>query len=150
MGRVMVFGVFDGVHEGHRAFLRQAREEGEYVIVVVTRDEVVEQLKEKRPKKDEKKRIQELTETGLVDEVVLGDAVLGTWSVIEKHKPDVIALGYDQEKLKKALRDFFASRSLGISVRVMKAFRPEQYHSSVIHENESQIPKSKRQIKSEI
>lgn len=36
--RVMVFGVFDGLHPGHRAFLRQARKKGDKLIVVVARD----------------------------------------------------------------------------------------------------------------
>ena len=47
--RVAVFGVFDGIHAGHQDFLRQAREYGDELVVIVARDKSVTQLKGKPP-----------------------------------------------------------------------------------------------------
>ncbi|OGG40978.1 hypothetical protein A3A21_01260 [Candidatus Jorgensenbacteria bacterium RIFCSPLOWO2_01_FULL_45_25b] len=143
--RVLVFGTFDGLHEGHRAFLRQARQmqiraddaqmnadDSVRLIVVVARDEVVEKLKGRKSRKEQGLRIKELMETGLMDEVVEGDAEIGRWEVIGKIKPDIIALGYDQVALKEALEEYVRENGLRIEVRVMKAYKPEEFHSSII------------------
>jgi len=49
MQTVMVFGTFDGVHDGHRHFFSEAAARGHRVIAVVTRDEHVLELKGKLP-----------------------------------------------------------------------------------------------------
>lgn len=128
-----MFGVFDGVHEGHRVFLKQARECGDYLVAVVTRDEVVELLKGRKPTRDLILRIKEVGETGLADEAVEGDARSGSWEVIGKYKPDVIALGYDQLDLKTALLQFFREQDLEVEVMVMSPYEPEKYHSSLLN-----------------
>ncbi|MEK7479420.1 MAG: adenylyltransferase/cytidyltransferase family protein [Patescibacteria group bacterium] len=143
MKKVLVFGVFDGLHEGHRAFLRQARtdadftrndaEEKIWLIAAVTRDEVVRQLKGRPSQKDQGLRIKELMEIGLVDEVVEGDAELRSWEVIGKYAPDVIALGYDQGALKSALEEYIREKGLEIEVRVMKPYKSDKYHSSLLN-----------------
>ena len=133
MKNVLVFGVFDGVHEGHRFFLRQARACGDYLIVAVARDEAAEKLKGRRPLKDIGQRTRDLEQTGLVQEVVEGDMDLGSWGVIGKVKPDVIGLGYDQVGLKDALERYIREKGLGIEVRVMKAYKPKEMHSSLLN-----------------
>ena len=41
MKKVLVFGTFDGLHEGHKDFLRQAKQYGDHLTVVVGRDSTV-------------------------------------------------------------------------------------------------------------
>ncbi|MFY9463295.1 MAG: adenylyltransferase/cytidyltransferase family protein [Candidatus Sungiibacteriota bacterium] len=114
--KVMVFGVFDGLHEGHRYFLAMAREQGDELIAVVARDEVVRVLKNKTPRHSEEERrraVAQLLRLSLNSEAkpqltdasraVLGDRVLGAYDVIKKYKPDVICLGYDQHALAEDL-----------------------------------------------
>ena len=126
----MVFGVFDGLHEGHRSFLSQARGLGDYVIAVVARDEVVEKLKGRSPLRPLESRIEELRKSGVIGEAVAGDTEPGRYSMVEAHRPAVIAFGYDQD----ALRADFMSRldrfDFQIDVLVWKSFEPEKYHSS--------------------
>ena len=136
MKNVLVFGVFDVLHDGHRNFLRQAckvqiHADRVWLIACVTRDEMVEALKGHKPKQDLDFRIQALRESGLVDEAVEGDQRLGSWEVVGKYKPDVIALGYDQEDLKTALLQFIRKYDLDIEVRTMEAYRPDELHSSI-------------------
>lgn len=132
MRKILVFGVFDGIHGGHRNFLSQAKKLGDYLIIAVARDEVVEKLKDRRPWKNLEVRIRELLETGLVDEVIEGDSDLGSWEVVGKVRPDIIALGYDQTALKNALETHVKEKELAIEVRVMEPYRPEELHSSII------------------
>ena len=133
--KVIVFGVFDGVHEGHKAFFEEARTRGDYLIAVVTQDVVVEQLKGKRPARDMAERFAELEAEDSVDEVVIGDAKLGVYDVVLKHRPDVIALGYDQTALKEDLEANYKKFNWKPRLVVMKAFEPNQYHSSIMRKD---------------
>lgn len=99
----MVFGVFDDLHEGHHYFLEQAKLLGDYLIVVVAMDEMVQKLKHKKSKRTLAERIAKIEGKGIVDEVVPGDSVSESWDVIKLHKPSVIAVGHDQDKLYLAL-----------------------------------------------
>ena len=107
--RVMVFGVFDLLHEGHRKFLVAAGSHGGKLIVEVARDEVVRMLKNKSPRWSEKERVAALRQSKFVDRVVLGDKVQGTYGVIRRCKPHIICLGYDQNVLAKDLASRMAS-----------------------------------------
>ena len=132
--KVMVFGVFDGVHEGHRAFLEEAKHYGDYLIAVVTPDHIVEELKGRLPEKDGEARVEELHAEDHVDEVVMGDTELGTWEVMKNKKPDVIALGYDQRELKKALEMHLGDFHWHVEIKVMRPHKADAYHSSILKE----------------
>ena len=74
---VLVFGTFDGLHDGHRFFLQEARKQGEKLIASVARDEIVERFKKKRPRQTLAERMNALTESNVVDTAVAGDSELG-------------------------------------------------------------------------
>lgn len=128
----MVFGTFDMIHEGHEDFFRQARAltSNSHLIVSVARDEVATRIKGIKPRNSEEARRSAVAEHELVDEAVLGDEE-GYIAHIRENKPDIIALGYDQEgefvlNLEKDLRD------AGMETRVVRleAFKPELYKTS--------------------
>ncbi len=98
MTRVLVFGVFDLLHQGHVNFLRQAKKLGDFLIVSVARDENVKRSKGHWPVLDEQERLHNVRNITFVDEVLLGgtdykNAIMS----IKKIKPDIVALGYDQK-----------------------------------------------------
>lgn len=99
--RVIVFGIFDGIHDGHRDLFRQAREYGDELIVVVGRDEICRKLKNKTPKHSEEERRQLVSQEPLVHKALLGDQDLSSYQVVKDLKPDVICFGYDQDALEK-------------------------------------------------
>ena len=103
----MVFGTFDSLHDGHRHFLREAKNHGDYLIAVVASDHTVRHLKGKHPEKDISIRMEELKEEESVDEIVMGDEDLDTWEVVKRYRPEVIALGHDQHALRSALEAHF-------------------------------------------
>lgn len=95
--RIMAFGTFDMIHEGHEYLFAQARSLAArpYLIVSVARDEVVFRVKGRAPRRSESERVRALSAHPLVDEAVLGDAQ-GYLPHIQALQPEIIALGYDQ------------------------------------------------------
>jgi FAD synthetase len=133
MKKVMIFGVFDVVHDGHRAFLEEARKCGDYLVVAVAQDQVVERLKGHLPQNNLARRIDNLRKEDAVDEVALGDAEISTYEVVKKYKPDIIALGYDQGELKSDLEKHRRDFDWKIKIVVIGAHKPDTYHSSKLN-----------------
>lgn len=106
MKKVLVFGVFDNFHSGHEFLLRSAKQLGDYLVVAAATDKVVNDLKGRHPEKSAK-RIQIIKDQKIADEVILGDEKIGSWLVLKKCKPDIIALGYDQNKIKESLEQYY-------------------------------------------
>lgn len=130
--KVLVFGVFDGLHEGHLAFLRDAKKCGDTLVVVLARDEIVKELKGSAPRMDFETRKTKLQEVKDVNGVVAGDKVLGSWDVLRVERPDVIALGYDQKALAHELQDYFRETGLHIDIEIMPAHKGETHHSRLL------------------
>jgi len=120
MKKVMVFGTFDLLHRGHLNFFQQAKEHGDYLIVVIARDKTVQKLKRK-PHHSEKERLAIVKPH--VDKVILGN-LRDRHKVIEKYQPDVICLGYDQRFFLDILKNY------KIPVKKMKSYYPGKYKSS--------------------
>src|SRR5437762_2493467 len=101
--KVLAFGTFDGIHKGHIFFLSEAAKLGKLTVSVAS-DEVVKREKSKVPEKEiqRKKNIENL---GIASKVIIGDEKIKTWNTIRKERPDIIAVGYDQDRLSKALRE---------------------------------------------
>ena len=55
--KVMVFGTFDIFHPGHEHMLKEAKEYGDELIVVVARDANVKKVKGRLPMHDENQRV---------------------------------------------------------------------------------------------
>ncbi len=109
MKKILVFGTFDIFHAGHRNFLKQARHYGDFLKVIVAKDETVLRVKKQSPQNKENQRAMAIKNSSLVDEVALGG--LGDkYQVVKEYAPDVICLGYDQhffvEELEKKLKAF--------------------------------------------
>ena len=128
--KILVFGTFDIFHLGHESFLKQAREFGDYLIVVVARDKTVEKVKGKLPRNSEIIRQRAVIKSNLADEVVLG-SLKDKYQVIKKYQPEIICLGYDQEafveNLLEKLKEFGLEKTRVIK---LKSYYPEKYKSS--------------------
>ncbi len=129
---VLVFGTFDGLHDGHRFFLTEAKRLGNKLIVSVATDEVVAKFKGHAPKQHLEERLQTLEASGLVDLAVAGDRVLGGWGAIRVWKPDIVAVGYDQTHLAETLQKFITTEKLSLKIVPIKALEPTRLHSSLL------------------
>jgi len=111
----MVFGTFEVIHPGHVYFLEEAKKQGDFLIVLVSRDETVEKVKGRKPVFSAEERASVVKSLKIVDKVILGDPVDYYKRVIEE-KPEVICLGYDQLAFTEGLKEKLAERGLEVTV----------------------------------
>lgn len=131
---VTIFGVFDGIHDGHRAFISEARTQGEKLVAIVARDSEVELLKGKLPVLDEVARIKNLLEVPDIDQVLLGDAKQGTYKTLQEIKPDIIFLGYDQQALFDSISEAIKKGILPeIELTYGNPHKGDTLHSSILN-----------------
>lgn len=130
--KVMTFGTFDIVHEGHINYLKQAKALGDYLLVVVARDTNALRIKGKKPQNNEKARLEAVKKLDFVDEAVLGDREMRRWGAIVKHRPQIIALGYDQWTSEVSLSKELSGLGLHPMIVRAKPFKPEVFKTSKI------------------
>ena len=132
MVKVLVFGSFDVIHEGHKYFFKKARELGDELAVVVACDSTILDVKGRLPKFSEDERVKHVEKVACVDKVVLGFEG-DKYKIIEEVRPDVIALGYDQDSFSEGLDDELMRRNLsGVKIVRLDSFMPEKYKSSLL------------------
>ena len=128
--KVMCMGTFDILHPGHLDYFRQAKEYGDYLVVVVARDSNV--IKEgKKLRFGEKERHARVAEQQIVNKAVLGNEG-DKLKIVEQEKPDVVCLGYDQKVDEKRLKEALAQRGIMPRIVRAKAYFPEKYKSSLL------------------
>jgi len=116
---VLASGVFDLLHLGHVKFLEEAKKAGgpdAKLVVVIARDSTVEKTKGKKPIMPEDQRLALVESLKVVDRAVLGYENLDIGEVIENIRPDVIALGYDQEDIMKQVLDYVNKNKINVNV----------------------------------
>jgi cytidyltransferase-like protein len=131
---VVIFGVFDSVHDGHLFFINEAKKQGNHLVAIVARDSVVEELKGKLPMHTEAERINELLKINEIDLVLLGDPKIGTYNILKEVKPNVVFLGYDQKALRDNLNNAIKEGKLPeMKVASGKPHQPDIFHSSILN-----------------
>ena len=130
---VMAFGTFDFLHAGHENFLRQAKEHGHQLLVVLARDNTVRSVKGRDPVNNENKRLKALRQTGWADKVILGNQA-DKHKVVLQHKPAVIALGYDQFIFTQTLQKTLIDHNLDSEIVRLQPYFPQVYKSSLIRQ----------------
>jgi choline-phosphate cytidylyltransferase len=137
MTRIMVFGTFDMIHKGHEDLFRQARALAPepHLIVSVARDSAALRIKGTKPRNPENERVKAVSEFPEVDEALLGDEE-GYIGHIAAKKPDIIALGYDQEgEYVNDLKEALSAAHLDVQVVRLKPYQPEIYKTSKLNPN---------------
>ena len=114
MVRVMASGVFDIIHTGHVSYLEQAKAMGDELVVVVACDETVRRTKHE-PVTNEEMRLKIVSSLKPVDEAVIGTK-WDIYTTIDRIRPDIIVLGYDQKFDEKELEAELSKRGHRIKV----------------------------------
>lgn len=128
MKKVLAFGTFDILHEGHIYFLKNAKAFGD-LTVVISRDKTVKEIKNKLPVNDEKKRLNNVKKLNIANNVILG-YIKNKYKVIQKIKPDIICLGYDQKHFVGGLEKELKRLKLKTKVIRLKPYKPKTHKSS--------------------
>lgn len=131
MTKVMCFGTFDVLHEGHKFYLLEAKKLGGCLVVVVARDGTVKEVKRQQPLNNENERVKNLQKLGIADKVVLGNPG-DKLRVVEDEKPQIICLGYDQTFFTDKIKERLGQRGLNVQVVRLPAFHPEKFKSSLL------------------
>ena len=130
---VMAFGTYDLFHAGHDYFLRKAKSLGDYLIIIVARDNTVKKIKGQFSIQNERERQKALKKLDYVDKVILGEKV-DKYKVIKKLKPDIIALGYDQLVFTYKLKKLIIDENLNTEIIRLEPYEPTIYKSSLMKE----------------
>ena len=130
---VLASGAFDLLHYGHIYYLSNAKKAGgenAKLVVIVAKDKTVEKLKGSKPIIPEDQRRALVESLKVVDEAILGYENMDMLRVIEKVKPDIIALGYDEEKIESELKRLISEKHLNIKVVRIGKFEEKDLVSS--------------------
>jgi FAD synthetase len=130
---VLASGTFDLLHLGHVRFLEEAKKaggEGAELIVIVARDGTVKARKGKKPVMPEDQRRALVESLKVVDEAILGLEDFSIEKVIEKIKPDVIAVGHDQDGIEGEVMRAIKEKKFDIQVAKIGRFGKRELDSS--------------------
>jgi FAD synthetase len=111
----MASGVFDILHTGHISYLEQAKAMGDELVVVVACDSTVRKRKHE-PITPEAMRARIIDSLKPVDVTVIGNDG-DIFVTIEKIRPDIIVLGYDQTFSEEWLKKELKARNINAEVR---------------------------------
>jgi len=130
---VLASGVFDLLHLGHVKYLEEAKRAGgrnAELIVIVARDSTVEKRKDKKPIVSENQRRALVESLKVVDEALLGYEEFDIGKVVERIKPDVIAVGHDQDSMEQTVKNYVKEKGLKIKVVKIGKFGEDELDSS--------------------
>lgn len=104
MTRVMAVGVFDLLHAGHLHYLEEAKALGDHLTVVIAHDDTVRKRKHE-PVTGSDLRCRLVAGLKPVDDAIVGNHPdTPMYAILDVVKPDIIALGYDQEHAEERIR----------------------------------------------
>jgi FAD synthetase len=130
---VLASGVFDLLHLGHVKFLEEAKKAGgenAELVVIIARDSTVQKTKGRKPIMSENQRRALVDSLKVVDQAVLGFENLDIADVIEKIKPDIITLGYDQKEMMQQVQEYISKHHLKVKVVRIGKFGEDTLDSS--------------------
>lgn len=125
MKKVITYGTYDLLHQGHINLLRRAKELGDYLIVGVTSDSFDRGRGKLNVRNNVLERVESVKKTGYADEVIIEDYVGQKIDDIQKYNIDIFAIGSDWEGKFDYLNEFtkvvYLPRTEGISSTMLRA-----------------------------
>lgn len=124
MTRVITYGTYDLLHQGHVNLLRRAKELGDYLIVGVTNDNFDRERGKLNVRNNVLERVEAVKATGLADKIIIEDYVGQKIDDIQKYDVDIFAIGSDWEGKFDYLNEFckvvYLPRTEGISSTMLR------------------------------
>jgi cytidyltransferase-like protein len=118
---VMAGGVFNIIHPGHLYTLSEAKRLGDVLVVSVATDRTVRQTRGTEAVLPQEQRVALVNAIKHVDVALLGSE-RDIFDTVERVRPDIIALGYDQQHGDQAILDGCLKR--GLHPRVVRLGSP--------------------------
>ena len=125
MKKVITYGTYDLLHQGHINLLRRAKELGDYLIVGVTSDSFDRGRGKLNVRNNVLERVEAVKATGYADEVIIEDYLGQKIDDIQKYDVDIFAIGSDWEGKFDYLNEYckvvYLPRTEGISSTMLRA-----------------------------
>ena len=124
MKKVITYGTYDLLHQGHINLLRRAKELGDYLIVGVTNDSFDRDRGKLNVRNNVLERVETVKATGYADQIIIEDYVGQKIDDIQKYDVDIFAIGSDWEGKFDYLKEFcdvvYLPRTEGISSTMLR------------------------------
>lgn len=106
MKKVITYGTFDLLHQGHINLLRRAKALGDYLIVGVTNDSFDQDRGKLNVKNNVLERVEAVKATGYADQIIIEDYIGQKIDDIQKYDIDIFTVGSDWEGKFDYLKEF--------------------------------------------
>ena len=124
MKKVITYGTYDLLHQGHINLLRRAKELGDYLIVGVTNDSFDRDRGKLNVRNNVLERVEAVKATGYADQIIIEDYMGQKIDDIQKYNVDIFAIGSDWEGKFDYLKEFcevvYLPRTEGISSTMLR------------------------------
>ena len=125
MKKVITYGTYDLLHQGHINLLRRAKDLGDYLIVGVTSDSFDRGRGKLNVRNNVLERVEAVRKTGYADEIIIEDYLGQKIDDIQKYDVDIFAIGSDWEGKFDYLNEYckvvYLPRTEGISSTMLRA-----------------------------
>ena len=136
MKKVITYGTYDLLHQGHINLLRRAKELGDYLIVGVTNDNFDRDRGKLNVQNNVLERVEAIKGTGYADQIIIEDYVGQKIDDIQKYDIDIFAIGSDWEGKFDYLNEFcqvvYLPRTEGISSTMLRQKNHEEVRIGII------------------
>ena len=124
MRKVITYGTYDLLHQGHINLLKKAKALGDYLIVGVTNDNFDRERGKLNVHNNVLERVDAVKATGLADKIIIEDYVGQKIDDIQKYDVDIFAIGSDWEGKFDYLEEYcqvvYLPRTEGISSTLLR------------------------------
>ncbi|MBO7186460.1 MAG: Gfo/Idh/MocA family oxidoreductase [Alistipes sp.] len=124
MKKVITYGTYDLLHEGHINLLRRAKALGDYLIVGVTNDSFDRERGKLNVRNNVLERVEAVRATGLADQIVIEDYIGQKIDDIQKYDVDIFTVGSDWEGMFDYLKEYcdvvYLPRTEGVSSSMLR------------------------------
>lgn len=124
MKKVITYGTYDLLHQGHINLLRRAKELGDYLIVGVTNDNFDRDRGKLNVRNNVLERVEAVKATGFADQIIIEDYMGQKIDDIQKYDIDIFAIGSDWEGQFDYLNEYckvvYLPRTEGISSTMLR------------------------------
>ena len=136
MTKVITYGTYDLLHQGHINLLRRAKALGDYLIVGVTNDTFDRDRGKLNVRNNVLERVEAVRATGLADQIVIEDYVGQKIDDIQRYGVDIFAIGSDWEGKFDYLNEFckvvYLPRTEGISSTMLRESSQQEVRVGII------------------
>lgn len=136
MKKVITYGTFDMLHQGHINLLRRAKELGDYLIVGVTSENYDRDRGKLNVRNSLMQRIESVKQTGYADEIIIEEYVGQKIDDIQKYGIDIFAIGSDWVGKFDYLREYcevvYLERTKGISSTQLRNDSQTYYDCGIV------------------